>query len=326
MKINESVKINKLQTMNRIVMPPMDTRSAINGKVTPKLLKFYTDRCGSGNIGLVITEHCYVTKQGRASKKQLGIYDDSCIEGLSELTSAIKKSGSLVFAQISHAGSRTTREITGEIPVSSSLNLEDNSDLKVLSRDEIHELVGLYADAAVRAKKAGYDGVEIHSAHCYLLNQFYSPLLNHREDEYGSDCMENRIRFHLEIIKEIRERLGKDFPIAVRLGGCDYTEGGSTIADAVEAAKLFRQAGVDLIDLSGGTCYFNVPGKTHAIFRDMSEEVKKAVTVPVILTGCITTGREAEELLEAQAADLIGIGRALIKNPDWAAEELAKLK
>lgn len=325
MNINDSVKINKLHTMNRLVMPPMATKASVNGKVSPQLIKFYTDRCGSGHIGLVITEHCYVIKQGKASAKQLAIDDDSCIEGLRRLTGSIKRSGSLVFAQLSHAGSSTSYEITGEAPVSSSSNCKVRlfgTELKALSAEEIHQLTGIFAQAAVRAKKAGYDGVEIHSAHGYLLNQFYSPLLNRRSDEYGADCMENRLRFHLEIIRAIREKLGDNYPIAVRLGGCDYIEGGSTIADSAEAAKLLEKAGVDLIDLSGGACGTYVPGRSHAIFRDMSEEVKKEVSVPVILTGGIRTGAEAEALIEEAAADLIGIGRALIANPNWAEEEL----
>ncbi len=325
MKMSDSVKINKLHTMNRLVMPPMATKTADDGKVSPQLIKFYTDRCGSGHIGLVITEHSYVTKQGKASANQLAIDDDSCIEGMSRLTESIKKSGSLVFAQLSHAGSRTSHDITGQSPVSSCSNGKGRlfgTKIKALSAEDIHELAEIFAQAAVRAKKAGYDGVEIHSAHGYLLNQFYSPLLNHRTDEYGADCMENRLRFHLEIIGAIREKLGEDYPIAVRLGGCDYMEGGSTILDSVEAAKLLEQAGVDLIDLSGGVCGFSVPGRSRCIFRDMSEEVKKAVSVPVILTGGIRTGTEAKILVEEQAADLIGIGRGLIANPNWAEEEL----
>lgn len=322
MKMSDCVRINNLQTTNRLVMPPMATKASDDGKVSSQLIKFYTDRCGSGHVGLVITEHSYVVKQGKASENQLAIDDDSCIDGLSRLTESIKKSGSLVFAQLSHAGSRTSYEITGETPVSSSSDNCFGKPVKELSVDEIHGLVNAFANAAVRAKKAGYDGVEIHSAHSYLLNQFYSPLLNHRQDEYGADCMENRLRFHIDIIKAIREKLGDGYPIGVRLGGCDYTEGGSTIADSVEAAKLLEKAGADLIDLSGGVCGFHVQGREHAFFSDMSKKVKKAVSVPVILTGGIRTGAEAEALINEGAADLIGVGRAMIANPNWAEEQL----
>ncbi len=322
MKMSDCVKINKLQTTNRLVMPPMATKSALNGEVNHKLIKFYTDRCGGGHIGLVITEHSYVDKQGMATANQLAIDDEGCIEGLSRLTESIKKSGSLVFAQLSHAGRRAVQEITGMIPVSSSADEGWDKPVKALDRDEIHYLVQAYANAAVRAKKAGYDGVELHSAHGYLLNQFYSPLVNHRHDEYGCDCIENRVRFHVEIIKAIREKLGEDYPVGVRLGGCDYMEGGSTIADSVEAAKLLEKAGADFIDISGGLCGFSVYGRTHALFSDMSTAVKKAVSVPVILTGGIRSGAEALNLVENGAADLIGVGRALIANPKWADEEL----
>lgn len=322
MNMSDCVKINKLQTINRLVMPPMATKSAYDGEVNDKLIKFYTDRCGSGHIGLVITEHSYVDKQGKATANQLAIDDDSCIEGLSRLTESIKKSGSLVFAQLSHAGRRAMCEVTGQTPVSSSADYGAENKVRALSTEEIHYLTEAFARAAVRAKKAGYDGVEIHSAHGYLLNQFYSPLVNHRQDEYGTDCMENRVRFHVEIIKAVREQVGEDYPIAVRLGGCDYMEGGSTVSDSVEAAMLLEKAGADLIDISGGLCGFSVCGRTETIFSDMSTQVKKAVSVPVILTGGIRSGAQADRLIKDGAADLIGVGRALIANPNWADEEL----
>ena len=180
----------------------------------------------------------------------------------------------------------------------------------------------LFAAAAVRAKAAGYDGVEIHSAHGYFLNQFYSPLTNHRTDTYGGSP-ENRIRLHLEVIAAVRQAVGPDYPIALRLGGCDYMDGGSTVADAVAACKAFTEAGVDLLDLSGGMCSYTVPGRAcPGWFRDQSEAVKAAVSVPVILTGGITPAQEAENLLREGAADLIGVGRAILRDHRWAEKEL----
>ena len=174
----------------------------------------------------------------------------------------------------------------------------------------------LFAQAARRAQLAGYDGVEIHSAHSYLLNQFYSPLTNHRTDEYGSQTMENRLRMHLETIQKVREKVGENFPIAVRLGGCDYTPGGSTIEDSVEASLMLQKAGVDLLDLSGGMCRYILEGVSEpGWFGQMTHQIKQQVSVPVLLTGGIKTRAEAETLLEQGAADLIGIGRALLKEP-----------
>ena len=180
-----------------------------------------------------------------------------------------------------------------------------------------------YADAARRAMEAGFDGVEIHSAHSYLLNQFYSPLTNLRTDAYGGS-LENRIRIIRACVRAVREAIGPDAVLAVRLGGSDYMEGGSTIADAVEAGRAFVADGVDLMDMSGGMCTFSIPGRNYAgFFRDMTEAVKAAVDVPVILTGGVWSAEKAEGLLQDGAADLIGVGRAMLKNPRWAEEQMA---
>jgi NADPH2 dehydrogenase len=194
-----------------------------------------------------------------------------------------------------------------------------------LSKAQIQKIIADFADAAVRTQKAGFDAVEIHSAHGYLLNQFYSPLTNIRTDEYGGS-VHNRIRLHLEVIAAVRAAVGDDFPLLLRLGGCDYQPGGSTIADSVAAAREFAQAGIDILDISGGFCGFNNPLFTTAgYFSDMTLPIKQAVQLPVILTGGITTGRQAEDLLACGAADLIGVGRALLKDSNWAAEAIASV-
>ncbi len=188
-----------------------------------------------------------------------------------------------------------------------------------MTAEQIRETVSWFAQAALRAKKAGYDGVEIHSAHGYLLNQFYSPLTNFRTDEYGCQSIENRTRFHAEVIAAVREAVGEDYPVAIRLGGCDYAEGGSTMEDCVAACRIFEACGVDLIDLTGGLFGYVRPDCTEpGYFKDMTVAVKKAVQIPVLLTGGVTTAAEAEALLEADCADLIGVGRAIYSNAHWA--------
>lgn len=185
-----------------------------------------------------------------------------------------------------------------------------------LTKDQIQEIVDLFAEAAIRAKKSGFDGVEIHSAHGYLLNQFYSPLYNYRTDEYGCDTMENRIRMHLEIIRAIRNALGADYPIAIRMGGCDYQEGGTSVTDTIEACMLLEKSGVDLLDITGGMNGFIRPGHTEAgYFRDISTAVKEQLDIPVLLTGGVKSAEDAEALLQEQCADMIGIGRILLKDP-----------
>ena len=186
-----------------------------------------------------------------------------------------------------------------------------------LTVDEILALEEVYAAAALRAVKAGYDGVEIHSAHGYLLNQFYSPLTNKRTDEYGGP-MENRMRFLLETVAAVRKVVGPDVPLAVRLGGADYLPGGSTEEDAVQASVMLEKAGVDLLDLSGGMCFYSRPDhKEPGYFSTMTEKIKKEVTIPVLLTGGVRTLEDAERLLAEGKADLIGVGRSLLKDAHW---------
>lgn len=161
--------------------------------------------------------------------------------------------------------------------------------------------------------------MEIHSAHGYLLNQFYSPLTNKREDEYGISSMENRLRLHKEIIQSVRAEVGEDYLVALRLGGCDYMEGGSTIEDSVKAARLLESYGIDLLDISGGLNGYVIPKrKESGYFSDMTGQIKREVSIPVILTGGITDIDHADRLIENGRADLIGIGRAILKDSLWA--------
>lgn len=232
------------------------------------------------------------------------------------VTDAIHEGGCKAFVQLNHAGSNGIDE-----PVSAS---NVNIPTKKLSKrpreltvEEIKSIEELYAAAAVRAVKAGYDGMEIHCAHAYLLNQFYSPITNKRTDEYGGS-LENRLRFTLETVSCVRQTVGANVPIAVRLGGADYLPGGSKEEDAVQAAILLEQAGIDLLDISGGMCFFMRPGHLEpGFFSSMTAKIKEKVSLPVLLTGGIKKPEEAEKLLAEGKADLIGVGRALMKDANW---------
>lgn len=326
MKIDESIQIGNQTFRTRIVMPPIATYrcTQTGGNVTDEMIDYYGKCAANKNVGLIITEHSYITMQGKAKEKQLSIADDSNIEGLSRLTDVIHQNGDKVFAQLNHAGSAAIPNVTNmDIVAPSSIALpvvppiSGNEMPKELSKTEIENIIEAFVQASIRAKKAGYDGVEIHSAHGYLLNQFYSPLTNRRKDEYGGS-LENRLRIHTETIRAVRQAVGNDYSISVRFGGCDYMEGGSTIDDCVKACRLFEKEGVDMISLSGGMCRYTRKGHTEpGYFQDMSLAVKKQVSIPVLLTGGVTTRKEAEQLIENHAADLVGVGRALLKNPQW---------
>ncbi len=328
--VRQPINFGKLELHNRIVMPPIATyQNTEDGYVTQKMLDYYGERAKGGNISMIITEHSYITLQGKAKAKQLSIADDACIDGLKKLTDAIHQNGTKAMAQINHAGSAAPSAVNGGRVVSASgvilptkPMMGDGTVPEELTKEEIAEIEYLFGQAARRAKEAGYDAVEIHSAHAYLLNQFYSPLTNKRTDEYGGS-LENRLRVHREVIREVRKQVGRDFPISVRLGGCDYCAGGSTIEDSVFACKVFENESVDMVDISGGMCRYTHPTSNKAgYFSDMSEEIKKSAGVPVMLTGGVQTAAQAEKLLENNSADLIGIGRELLKNPHWADEQL----
>lgn len=318
------IKINNVEINNRIVMPPIATSKSERGYVTQNLVDYYDEKSKGGYIGLIITEHGYVSKEGMADSGQVSISRDSDIEGLKLITDIIHKNGTKVIAQISHAGSSTKPDITGHDTISASAVANNSMTGKTgitpkqMDKDDIKRIIRCFSDAAKRAKEAGFDGVEIHSAHGYLLNQFYSPLLNKRQDEYGGE-LEGRIRIHLEIIKEIRETVGKDYLLALRLGACDFMEEGSTIEDGVNSCKAFEKAGVDLLDISGGFLgYMRPEHKYPGYFGEVTEAIKKEVSIPVILTGGIKSAEDVENLLEDKKADLIGVGRAILKDSNWA--------
>lgn len=321
--ISDPITIQNVTLANRLVMPPMATAKADEKDcMTDEACSYYHERAKYSKIGLIITEHSYIHLQGKAHPGQTSIASDDVIPSLQRLTESIHQEGVKVFAQLSHAGSAALSKTTGQPPIAPSAiyHPKQREELPAeMTLHQIQQVTEWFAQAALRAKRAGFDGVEIHSAHGYLLNQFFSPLANQRTDEYGPQSVENRVRFHREVIQAVRQAVGEEFAIALRLGGCDYEAGGSTVEDCVEACRLLEQSGVDLFDLTGGMNGFVRPGHSEAgYFQDMSVPVKQAVHVPVLLTGGITTPAQAEELLEEGCADLIGVGRALFKNAHWA--------
>ncbi len=316
MILDTPISAGALSIKNRIVMPPMQTNKTDHGRVTEELAQYYMDRARYSMPGMIITEHSCIAESGRAAEGQISIAEDGRIEEQRRLTDAIHEGGSLAFVQLNHAGSNGIGE-----PVSASaVNIPTkllNRRPRELKPEEIRAVEEQFAQAALRAVRAGYDGIEIHCAHGYLLNQFYSPMTNKRTDEYGG-CLENRLRFLLETVACVREAVGSGVPVAVRLGGADYLPGGSTEEDAVEASKALEKAGVDLLDLSGGMCFFMRLGHPEpGYFSSMTEKIRPEVSIPVLLTGGISSLADAERMLQEGKADMIGIGRALLKDAHW---------
>jgi len=294
--LHAPLESGKLHLKNRLVMPPMATaKSEADGSVSQALLDYYDEKSQGGYISLVIIEHSYIVKQGQVSANQLSVAEDRQVAGLKKLADIIHRNGSKTVIQINHGGSHILPGVT----------------------ELVSTIVAQFAAAALRVKSAGFDGVEIHSAHGYLLSQFLSPLTNRRTDEYGGDIA-GRCRIHLEIIQAVRRAVGEDFPILLRLGTADYLEGGLTVEEGRIAARAMVEAGVDLLDISGGLCRYTLPGVSEpGYFAPLSQAVKEVVSVPVIVTGGITEPWQAEEILRQGKADLVGVGRAIAKDSAW---------
>lgn len=325
----EPLTSGKLTLKNRLVMPPMATsKSNKDGSVSKEILDYYDEKTQGGYIGLIVIEHSYITKQGKASEGQLSVANKSDFEGLCELAKIIHKNGSKVVMQINHAGSAASTSVTGLDVVGPSAikNPRLGNVPKELTKEEIKIIIEDFKKAALLVKEAGFDGVEIHSAHGYLLNQFFSPLTNKRTDKYGGDVL-GRIRLHLEVIAAVKEVVGADFPILLRLGASDYQDGGSTIEDSKIAAVEFEKAGIDILDITGGFCGYILPkNTTQGYFSSLTKALKEVVSIPIILTGGITEASFAEKLLSEKKADLIGVGRAIFKDSKWSESAIKSFK
>ena len=328
MKLNERFQVNQVVMPGRLFMPPVGSYKAEdNGTVTDELVEHYRLRAANPHVAMVTTEHSFFMREGMKCLRMLGIDSDDKIPGLRRITDAIHESGKIAICQLNHCGAAADPAAIGlpaaKAPSAVLLPEAVRQGRTIvpneLTKAEIREVEEKMTAAAIRAKKAGYDGVEIHCAHAYLLNQFYSPLTNLRVDEYGGP-LENRARILLETLDQVRAAVGKDYLISVRLGGCDYTEGSSTIEDAVQTAKWIEEHGADMISVTGGMCgYMRKNHLEPGYFSDMSKAIKKAVSMPVLLAGGVKTLEQAEELLEQGSCDMIGVARKLFANPDWEA-------
>lgn len=311
---------------NRIVMPPMASDVATPaGEPTRRHYDHYLPRA-RGGVGLVIVEHSYVEVCGRLTRTQLGIHHDGMIEPFRRLAEAIRETGARVALQVTHAGGATTEEVCGTRPVGPSEvpHPRTGKAPRPLSEDELPALAEAFAAAARRVQRAGFDAVEIHGAHGFLLNQFLSPLTNQRRDRYGGSP-ENRAHFPLEVVKAVRQAVGPDYPVMYRLGAADNVPGGLTLEEAQVVAPRLVEAGVDLLDISGGLGGSRPAGAPPGYFVPLAVGVKAVVKVPVVVTGGITDPHFADEIVREGRADLVGIGRALLADPDWARKAIAAL-
>ncbi len=295
-------------------------RATFEGYVTNRLINFYVRR--STALGLPIVEHAYISLTGKIGPKQLGIYDDAQIPGLTKLAQSIHALGTPIVIQITHAGGVANKKVIGTTPAGPSARGKNRK----LEKTELEKIAGDFALAAERAVRAGFDGVELHGAHGYLLNQFFSPLFNKREDEFGGS-LENRMQFPLMVVEKVRDVL-KGKLLLYRLGSDDLAPKGTQIEDTVAFAVKLEQAGVDIVDVSGGMCG-SEPKQLRRIkgyFIPQAYEIKKAIKVPVIGVGGITEAKHADSLVRDGKVDLVAVGRAFWKDSQWAEKALKTLK
>ncbi|MFC1981666.1 FAD-dependent oxidoreductase [Chloroflexota bacterium] len=321
-KLFEPGRIGQMNIRNRIVMPAMANALGCtdDGFATELTTDYYEARAKGGAGLLIVGSTCIDYPVGVSGKPRLVIDDDKYIPGLSRVTQAIHRHGGKAALQLQHAGSAAVCDITHIQPVAASpvarpadYARQAYDKPRELTVDEIPDIVALFAEAAKRAQKAGFDGVELHGGHRYLINSFLSPFWNKRQDEYGGD-LRNRVRFLLEIVSAVRELVGHDYPLWCRINGQEVgIEGGITIDLARELAPMLQDAGINAIHVS---CQPNRSiGYAPGYNIDAAAEIKKVVSIPVIVVGRISVGL-GDKVLRQKKADFIAMGRGLITDPE----------
>lgn len=315
MQAFEAYKLKDLELKNRIVMAPMCMYSSDN---SGEVLDFHRVHYGSraiGGTGLIIQEATAVTSQGRISSWDLGIWDDSQIEGLASVVKLVHEGGAAAGIQLAHAGRKC--EADDEVPIGpSSIKFSEEYPIpKEMSIAKIRETVEAFGQAARRADEAGYDLIELHGAHGYLIHEFMSPLSNQRTDEYGGSLV-NRVRFLSEITAEVRKYWPEHKPLIIRLSASDYLEGGLDLDQTIEIVNMVK-AEINAFHISSGGL-LNAPIKAYPGYQvGMAEKIRQTCNVPVIAVGLINSIEQVEEILGGERADLVALGRELLRNPYW---------
>ena len=336
-KLFEPGEINGMRLANRFVRSATwEGMAADDGACTPKLIDLMVT-LAQGGVGLIISSHAYVSPEGQAGPWQIGVYDDKLIPGLEAMAAAVHENGGKIVMQLAHAGYFANAKLTGQTPQAPS-NVEGfaKGARQEMSADDIQGVVKAYGAAAQRAQTAGFDGVQIHSAHGYLLSQFLSPAFNHRKDEYGGD-IQNRARAMVEVLREVRQAVGKDFPVLVKINCQDFIENGLQPEDSRQAGKMLVENGIDAIELSGGVL---VGGKLspsrmgiksaekEAYFQNEARAFKENIQVPLILVGGNRSFQVADQMIHEGVADYISLARPLIREPGlvnrWKSGDLGK--
>jgi 2,4-dienoyl-CoA reductase-like NADH-dependent reductase (Old Yellow Enzyme family) len=334
----ESTVINGMSLANRFVRSATwEGLATTDGACTTRLSGMMVN-LAEGGVGLIITGHSYVSREGQAGPWQLGIHEDAMLPGLTQMTDAVHRCGGKICSQLAHAGAQAATHLSGTEAIGPSVLLADGKAMcREMSKEDIDHVVRAFGDAAARAKRSGFDAVELHAAHGYLLSQFLSPFVNRRSDEYGGP-LANRGRLTLEVLRSVRRAVGPDYPVLIKVNAEDFAEGGFSVEDMLELSALLEKEGIDAIELSGGTGseaskyqpvrFGTVSKENEAYYRDPARRFKQSVRVPLILVGGVRSPDVAERLVADGTADYIAMSRPLICEPDlvnrWKNGDTAK--
>jgi len=337
-KLFETIRMGGLALRNRFVFSATwDGCADEKGFCTQRNIDMLLERA-RGGVGLIITGMAYVKADAKAAPWQLAVYGDEFVSGLAEMAQAVHNEQGKVVLQLAHGGCYALPALTGVEASGASANDSDKfPPCRQMSVQEIGEVVNAFGMAAGRAKKAGFDGVQLHAAHGYLLNQFLSPYFNKRTDNYGGS-IENRARIVLEAFQAVRNEVGDEYPVFVKINSEDFVEGGLTVAEMLQVCAMLEKAGVDAIEMSGGTIYasgaysscrvgaLDSPEK-EVYYQDAAVSYKERIGTPLILVGGIRSFGVAEHLISSGVADCISICRPFIREPDlinrWKAGDTA---
>ena len=333
----EHSAINGMDLANRFVRSATwEGMAADDGACTPKLIDLMAE-LAKGGVGLIISSHAYVSPEGQAGPWQLGVYNDALIPGLEALVKAVHENGGKIVLQLAHAGFFAHAKLTGQTPLAPS-NVEGfaKSPRNEMTVEDIQHVVKSFGVAAKRAQEAGFDGVQIHAAHGYLLSQFLSPAFNRRDDAYGGD-IRNRAAAVLAVLQRVRQTVGREYPVLIKMNCRDFIENGLVVEDSLAVGAMLEAEGIDAIELSGGVL---VGGKLspsrmgikseekEAYFQEDARAFKEKLGIPLILVGGNRSFQIAERLINEGTADYISMSRPLIREPDlinrWQAGDLSK--
>jgi 2,4-dienoyl-CoA reductase-like NADH-dependent reductase (Old Yellow Enzyme family) len=323
--IFEETVINGMKLANRLVRSATwEGMCDADGKPTKKLIDCYAD-LAKGGVGLIISSYSFVRRDGKQLPGQMGIYTDAFAPEMKEITASVHAHGGKVCMQLVHAGGQTSSKALGSRPVApSSVEALQFPEVPMeLSVENIRDIIAKFGESAARAREYGFDAVQLHAAHGYLINQFLSPLTNRRNDDYGG-TLENRIRFLMEVYRAVRSSVGTDFPVLAKLNLADNVAGGLDLEDALDAARELDQEGIDAIEVSAGTpasgdltpIRLGIQTKEQEAYNlPLAARLKKTVGCPVMVVGGIRSIELAEGILQSGDSDYIALARPLIREP-----------